>query len=134
MLPGKLLQPYECSVHSKTKAGPCTGPLGNHHRNRNTQSQYFETNITSSAMTTYTRSACYNLHGHHCPGERGIIDGQYKMPQWSSHSVAASFTIVFSDSYTFLTRFQSSAKVDSDSFCQVISCFFPSQVVFNFFF
>lgn len=47
--------------------------------------------------------------------------GHFKMPQHSHHKAAVSL-FKLSPCFQFLTRFPSSSKADSDSFCQFISC------------
>lgn len=98
MLPGKSPQTWECSKWSKTKTGPCAGPLGSYQRSWNTLPQFFETHIhiaPSNAGNLYQgcmplTSWTLLLWGW------ATVDGQSETPQRSYWSVAASVIIRFS--------------------------------------
>lgn len=127
MLPGKSLQPLESCAFSKTKVGPCADSFGSHQRSGNTQPQFFETIIPSSATRNLYQEC--RLPSSRPPLLWGVGGGRLanKMPQCSYHSAAASFVTTFSLIVTCLNRFQSSANVNSTVFAGLSVALFFSH-------
>ena len=119
--PGKSLQPWKSSKAGETKASPWAYFPGNHKTGQNTQHSSLKERSTLLPLEpeSFCRNADHRPHGC-CPAEkRGFVSGWLKTIVLPSPTSAASFFIKHSpDDCKFFRRFQSSEKVDSDSFCQ----------------
>lgn len=110
-MPVKPPQPLGHFKLSETQAGPCVVPSGRQMKTHHHNSLRVRSVLLPLALATFAQSTGYIIMVVANLKCRGMVDGQLKAAFFTKPSGGCDFLF-----FSFLTRFQSSAKMDSDTF------------------